>query len=82
MLSRVVQYDSVNTSTRRCVLAGGRGTQGSPPARVPATFYTEQESESVRTSFAMCKGKAVPQQTYGGAGGRGGIAPTHSRPRH
>jgi hypothetical protein len=24
----------------------------------------------------------VPQHTYGGAGGRGGIAPTHSRPRH
>jgi hypothetical protein len=23
------------------------------------------------------RGKAVPQQTYGGAGGRGGIAPTH-----
>jgi hypothetical protein len=32
----------------------------------------------------VCKGKAVPQYrpTYGGAGGRGGIAPTHSRPRH
>jgi hypothetical protein len=28
------------------------------------------------------KGKAVPQHTHGGAGGRGGIAPTHSRPRH
>jgi hypothetical protein len=24
------------------------------------------------------KGKAVPQHTYGGTGGRGGIAPTHS----
>jgi hypothetical protein len=29
------------------------------------------------------KGKtALLQQTYGGAGERGGIAPTHSRPRH
>jgi hypothetical protein len=28
------------------------------------------------------KGKAVPQHTYGDAGGRGCIAPTHSRPRH
>jgi hypothetical protein len=27
------------------------------------------------------EGKAVPQHTNGGAGG-GGIAPTHSRPRH
>jgi hypothetical protein len=26
--------------------------------------------------------EAVPQHTYGGAGGNGGIAPTHSRPRH
>jgi hypothetical protein len=26
--------------------------------------------------------KAVPKHTYGGAGGRGSIAPTHSRPRH
>jgi hypothetical protein len=35
--------------------------------------------------FIRCclgKGKAVPQLTYGDAGGRGGIAPTHSRPRH
>jgi hypothetical protein len=28
------------------------------------------------------KGKAVPKHTYGGTGGRGGIAPTHSRPWH
>jgi hypothetical protein len=28
------------------------------------------------------KGKAVPQDSNGGAGGRGYIAPTHSRPRH
>jgi hypothetical protein len=28
------------------------------------------------------KGKAVAQHTYGGAAERGGIAPTHSRPRH
>jgi hypothetical protein len=26
--------------------------------------------------------KAVPQHTHRGSGGRGGIAPTHSRPRH
>jgi hypothetical protein len=26
------------------------------------------------------KRKAVPQHTYGGAGGRGCIAPAHSRP--
>jgi hypothetical protein len=28
------------------------------------------------------KGKSVPQHTYGGAGTRWCIAPTHSRPRH
>jgi hypothetical protein len=28
------------------------------------------------------KGKAVPQHTYGGAGGRVGIAPAHSQPWH
>jgi hypothetical protein len=27
-------------------------------------------------SYGYCKGKAVPQHAYGGAGGRGGIAPT------
>jgi hypothetical protein len=30
----------------------------------------------------QAKRKAVSQHIYGGAGGRGGIAPTHSRPRH
>jgi hypothetical protein len=38
----------------------------------------EHEKQNVR--FLNCK--AVPQHTYGGAGGRGGTAPTHSRPRH
>jgi hypothetical protein len=28
------------------------------------------------------KGKAVPLHTMEALGGRGGIAPTHSRPRH
>jgi hypothetical protein len=32
--------------------------------------------------YSMVKGKAVSQHAYGGAGGRGGIAPTHSPPRH
>jgi hypothetical protein len=32
--------------------------------------------------LTLFEGKSVPQHTYGGAGGRGGIAPTHSRPRH
>jgi hypothetical protein len=31
---------------------------------------------------AVKKGKSVPKHIYGGAGGRGDIAPTHSRPRH
>jgi hypothetical protein len=29
-----------------------------------------------------CKGKAVPLHAMEALGGRGGIAPTHSRPRH
>jgi hypothetical protein len=33
--------------------------------------------------YKYCKkGKAVPQHINRGSGGRGGIAPTHSRPRH
>jgi hypothetical protein len=33
--------------------------------------------------YKYCKkGKAVPQHIYRGSGGRGGIAPTHSRPQH
>jgi hypothetical protein len=31
-------------------------------------------------SFIVCKGKAVPQHSYGGAGGSGYIDPAHSRP--
>jgi hypothetical protein len=34
-----------------------------------------------RTS-AVKKGKAVPLDAMEALGGRGGIAPTHSRPRH
>jgi hypothetical protein len=30
----------------------------------------------------ICKGKAVPLHAMKALGGRGGIAPTHSRPRH
>jgi hypothetical protein len=37
--------------------------------------------KSVNT-FSTGKGKAVPQHTYGGTGGRGDTAPTHSRPWH
>jgi hypothetical protein len=29
------------------------------------------------TCNELSKGKALPQHTYGGAGGRGGIAPTN-----
>jgi hypothetical protein len=32
--------------------------------------------------FVYSKSKAVPLHTMEALGGRGGIAPTHSRPRH
>jgi hypothetical protein len=38
---------------------------------------------TVSCYYVYCtKARAVPQHTYGGAGGRGLIAPTHSKPRH
>jgi hypothetical protein len=38
--------------------------------------------EADKETSGQKKSKAVPQHTYGGAGGRGCIAPTHSRPRN
>jgi hypothetical protein len=32
--------------------------------------------------YLVAVSKAVPQHIYEGAGGRGGIAPTHSRSQH
>jgi hypothetical protein len=46
---------------------------------------SEREGKRKRKLCTMCykwEGKAVQQHTCGGAGGRGSIAPTHSRPRH
>jgi hypothetical protein len=44
--------------------------------------FDNLEYYEVNEILATCyKGKAVPQHTYGGAGGRGCIAPNHSRPR-
>jgi hypothetical protein len=42
-------------------------------------FMTDS-TEYILSEFI--KGKAVPQHTYGGAGGTGCIATSHSRPRH
>jgi hypothetical protein len=40
------------------------------------------ESDKYCAVSSIVKGKAVPQHTYGCTGRRGGIVPTHSRPRH
>jgi hypothetical protein len=42
---------------------------------------TEKEDITV-CSTSISKGKAVPLHAMEALGGRGGIAPTHSRPRH
>jgi hypothetical protein len=42
----------------------------------------QKDRKGGRNYFACKKSKEVPQHTCGGAGWRGGIAPTHSRPRH
>jgi hypothetical protein len=39
-------------------------------------------SYSFLTTTTKSKGKAVPQHAMEALGGRGGIAPTHSRHRH
>jgi hypothetical protein len=39
-------------------------------------------STEVTAQIVKENSKAVPQHIYSGAGGRGGIAPTHSRSRH
>jgi hypothetical protein len=40
----------------------------------------EQKRLNTTGIEVLIKAKAVPQHTYGGAGGRGDIDPTHSRP--
>jgi hypothetical protein len=44
-------------------------------------LHKRQFTGLIRTQNIISKGKAVPQHIYEGAGGRGVIAPTHSRPR-
>jgi hypothetical protein len=49
------------------------------------TVYPQVTYESGETQWndiGKEKGKAVPLQAIEALGGRGGIAPTHSRPRH
>jgi hypothetical protein len=64
-----------------------------PPSSWPATvkplFFNRvsHTSHTSHTSYCFRRNlhvnvKPVPQHTHGGAGGRGGKAPTHLRPRH
>jgi hypothetical protein len=49
------------------------------------TFYCEQDTVCISSIYLIVyvhKGKAVPLHAMEALGGRGGIAPTHSRPRH
>jgi hypothetical protein len=50
------------------------------PYATPLIIPTEKRKAIINSIES--KGKAVQQHTYGGTEGRGGIAPTHSRPRH
>jgi hypothetical protein len=52
------------------------------PLLSPSMQVSAFTKQSVLVTPCFVKGKAVPQHTYGGAGGRGCIAPTHSRPWH
>jgi hypothetical protein len=46
-------------------------------------FYCLSQNQSeVQNCLLGCKDKAVPPHAMEALGGRGGIAPTHSRPRH
>jgi hypothetical protein len=58
----------------------GKFSHGSQPRNLvysPPDSQTEQICASV-----LIKKKAVPLHAMVALGGRGGIAPTHSRPRH
>jgi hypothetical protein len=48
-----------------------------PPLTFDSHFQQERKKERKKK-----KGKAVPLHAMEALGGRGGIAPTHSRPRH
>jgi hypothetical protein len=44
--------------------------------------FADEVFLSYSSGFFKGKGKAVPLSAMRALGGRGGIAPTHSRPRH
>jgi hypothetical protein len=71
--------------------AGPRRDADSSPHLVLRSWMSRSYTSSPPSASVVCsgtallersKGKAVAQHTYGGAGGRGSIAPTHSRPQH
>jgi hypothetical protein len=46
------------------------------------TSFPQVQSKSCKTYNCGKKGKAIPLHAMEAFGGRGGIDPTHSRPRH
>jgi hypothetical protein len=59
---------------------GPKPASGHDPQARPSLGHCHNSIE--HSELGKGKGKAVPLQAMEALGGRGGIAPTHSRPRH
>jgi hypothetical protein len=73
---RLSDTSLLNNPTSISVAVGECGLRSS------ANTHTHARTPPPHTHTETHKYKAVPQHTYGGAEGRGGIARTLSRPRH
>jgi hypothetical protein len=61
----------------------GRGVLFPLQDHLVIVAITEQlVCQTLQKQYTVVKGKAVPLHVMKALGGRGGIAPTHSRPRH
>jgi hypothetical protein len=62
---------------------GTKSTRNSPASeRLHVRERRMLHKDNLRDLYSKGKSKAVPLHAVEAPGGRGGIAPTHSRPRH
>jgi hypothetical protein len=70
-----------NVAFQICLLAKGK-REGEGGTVQAINYLLKPTQNKASAHVTLVKKKAVPLHTMEALGGRGGIAPTHSRPRH